>query len=152
MEEVRTTFSETLKILAKEVEELKQSVESLKNHLQELDIRQEQNDMELSKISIKASLLDNEMSKIKTRMESSLEMKGTKTTSAKGSATEIIHSQQNTANFTFETAPDPTPIVSSSKSNMNNSVNMKTNGKIPVMPGAGFASITPEFLQGLSKR
>ncbi len=152
MEEVRTTFSETLKLLAKDMEELKQSVEDLKNHLQELDIKQEQNDMELSKISIKTSLLDNEMSKIKTRMESSLEVKGTKTTSLKGSAAEIIHPQQSTANFSFETAPDPMPTVSGPKSNMNGSVSTKTSGKTPVMPGAGFASITPEFLQGLSKR
>lgn len=152
MEEVRSTFSETLKFLTKDMEELKQSVEDLKNHLQELDIKQEQNDMELSKISIKASLLDNEMSKIKTRMEPSLETKGIKTTSVKGSAAENMHPQQSTANFSFEAASDPTPTVSSLNPNMNGSASMKTNGKTPVMPGAGFASITPEFLQGLSKR
>lgn len=106
----------------------------------------------MSKLSIKASLVDNELSKLKNQTAVSKTSKGSghilQNTSGEADL-DIDNSIRNIPDKTessgttdrdkleaFQKAPDSSGV----------------KRQLPVMPGAGFASITPEFLENLSKK
>lgn len=153
MDEVRTLFTDTLKSLSKNMEEVKQAIAEINSKLDDLDIKQSQTEIEISKLSIKSSLLDSDFSKLKERAEWISRPKETVDTSLKISAGDALFNNSEPIPGFYQEITETSAVTENYPSSaVNEFMQSSDRSKIPFMPGAGFSSITPEFLQKLAKK
>lgn len=126
-ESLRRTIAETLKLLSGSINDLRSSVRELHKRLDSLDAAQQQLELDMSKYGIKDKFIENDMAKIRSEL---------------GALKTRIDDYD-----AVKAKPDANPKVSGNSSE--NFGNYPDN--IPLMPGAGFNSVTAEFLKGAKK-
>ncbi|MCX8130443.1 MAG: hypothetical protein N3I35_10125 [Clostridia bacterium] len=118
----------TLKMLSSDVSEIKRFMTELDAKLVLLENSQKQFELELGRYSSKLAITDSDLLKIISTLNE----------------TKQLHEVNN------QTNGKPAPLTVEAPVEVVNTQVLSSN--TPIMPGAGFASITPEFLRNLQKK
>jgi len=164
-ESLRKTIAETLKLLTGNINDLRNASRELYKRLDGLDAAQQQLELDMSKFGIRDKFIENDMGKIKSELDvlkarmddlDSLRVKpeldvlkarmDDLDTLRVKSELDVLKARMDSYD-TLKVKPDANQDIS----NKSGETSGLYTENIPLMPGAGFNSITTGFLKGLKK-
>lgn len=126
-ESLKKAIAETLKLLSGNINDLRDTIRELGKRMDSLAAHHQQLELDITKCGIKDKYMENDMLKIKSELE-------------------LLKNRMNEY--------DAVKARSGANSGVSGNSGMETVAlpdNIPLMPGAGFNSVTAEFLKGLKK-